>query len=245
MSQPRTYHRWVDTADLVSFQVTLKETELFIRAETDLRRKARRLVAKSRATLEKYIERRPDFLTALQPIEIEATAPNIVKEMAGAARLAGVGPMAAVAGAIAEYVGQELMDSSPELIIENGGDIFLRSSRERVVGIYAGQSPLTGRIGLVFRGEDTPLGICTSSGTVGHSLSYGQADAVVAVARSAILADAAATAIGNLITRPNDIPSGIEYAQGIEGLTGVVIIQGDKIGLWGQLKLCEIATAAA
>ena len=108
-----------------------------------------------------------------------------------------------------------------------------------MVGIYAGKSPLTGRIGLVIRGQDTPLGICTSSGTVGHSLSYGRADAVIAVARSTALADAAATAIGNLIINPEDIPAGIELAQGIDGLKGVVIIQGEKIGLWGKLKLCE------
>ncbi len=243
MSEPRTYHRWIDTGDLRPFYVTLKETELFIRAETNLKRPARRLVAKYRGVLGKYIERQPSFLTALQPIAVAETAPHIVKEMARAAQLTGVGPMAAVAGAIAEAVGRELLAYSREMIIENGGDIFLSSRRERVVGIYAGPSPLTGKIGLVFSGQDTPLGICTSSGTVGPSLSFGRADAVVAVAKSATLADAAATAIGNLIVQPGDIPAGIEYAQGIEGLTGVVIIQGDKIGLWGQLKLCEIETA--
>jgi ApbE superfamily uncharacterized protein (UPF0280 family) len=229
----------MDTADLVSFQVTLKETELFVRAGKNLRRQTVRLVAKYRDMLERYIRQQPVFLTALQPVTVADTAPDIVKEMAQAAQQTGVGPMAAVAGAIAEFVGQELLPSSPELIIENGGDIYLSSRRERVVGIYAGTSPLTGRIGLVCRGEDTPLGICTSSGTVGHSLSYGRADAVIAVSRSTALADAAATAIGNLIINPEDIPAGIEFAQGIDGLAGVVIIQGEKIGLWGDLQLCE------
>ncbi len=148
--------------------------------------------------------------------------------------------MASVAGAMAEFVGSDLLPFSPEIIVENGGDIYLKSLKERVVGIYAGKSPLTGRIGLVVRAEDTPLGICTSSGTVGHSLSYGRADAVVVLAKSATLADAAATAIGNLIVQSDDIPKGIEFARGINGLSGVLIIKDDNLGLWGGVKLCQL-----
>jgi ApbE superfamily uncharacterized protein (UPF0280 family) len=161
--------------------------------------------------------------------------------MARAASKAGVGPMAAVAGAIAEFVGHDLIALSPEIIIENGGDIFLASSRERTIGIYAGNSPLTGKIGLKISGAETPLGICTSSGTVGHSLSFGQADAVVILAKSATLADAAATAIGNLISQADDIPKGIERAQGIKGLKGVIIIKDDRLGLWGEVKISQLA----
>ena len=109
-----------------------------------------------------------------------------------------------------------------------------------MIGIYAGKSALNGRIGLEISGEETPLGICTSSGTVGHSLSYGKADAVIVVSSSTTLADAAATAIGNLIGQPSDIPNGIELAKGIGGLKGVVIIQDDKMGLWGEVKICQL-----
>jgi len=109
------------------------------------------------------------------------------------------------------------------------------------VGIYAGKVPLTGKIGLEIKGQDTPLGICTSSGTVGHSLSYGKADAVVVLSKSATLADAAATAIGNLIVQPGDIPNGLEFASSIEGLKGVMIIKEDKIGLWGEVEICQMA----
>ena len=150
--------------------------------------------------------------------------------------------MASVAGAINEFVGTELLAFAPEVIIENGGDIFLKSLRKRIIGIYAGKSPLTGKIGLEINGEDTPLGICTSSGTVGHSLSYGQADAVVVLSNSSALADAAATAIGNLIKQPDDIPSGIEFAKGIEELKGLLIIIDDKMGLWGEVNICQIST---
>ena len=239
MYEPRTYRHWVKDKDLVSFNVVVKETDLYIRATTNLKRKALRLVLKYRDALERYIERHPSFLTSLEPIAVGDDAPHIVSEMAEAATKAGVGPMASVAGAIAEFVGSQLLAFSPEIIIENGGDIYLRSLKKRLIGIYAGKSPLTGKIGLEIDGQDTPMGICTSSGTVGHSLSFGKADAVVVLSQSATLADAAATAIGNLIIQPSDIPGGIEFAQSIDGLKGVVIIKDDKVGLWGEVKICQ------
>jgi ApbE superfamily uncharacterized protein (UPF0280 family) len=159
--------------------------------------------------------------------------------MADSAAEAGVGPMAAVAGAIAEFVGNGLLEFSPEIIVENGGDVFLKSLKNRIVSIYAGESPLSEKIGLEIQPEETPLGICTSSGTVGHSLSYGQADAVVAVSKSTPLADAAATAIANLISKPDDIPKGIEFAESIRGLKGTVIIKGDRMGVWGDIKISQ------
>lgn len=241
MYQPRTYRHWVKDKDLVSFNVTIKETDLYIRAHSNLKRKALKLVLKYRQLLEGYIERHPTFLTSLEPIAVGDDAPRIVTEMAESAKKVGVGPMAAVAGAIAEFVGSQLLDSSPEIIVENGGDIYLKSHKERLIGIYAGKSPLTAKIGLEIRGQDTPMGICTSSGTVGHSLSFGKADAVIVLSQSAVLADAAATAIANLIVEPEDIPEGLEFARGIDGLRGVVIIQGDKMGLWGEVKIRQTA----
>lgn len=237
MYQPRSYRHWIKDKDLASFNVVVKETDLYIRASTNLKRKALRLVLKYREQLESYIGRHPAFLTSLEPLAVGDDAPHIVTEMAEAANKVGVGPMAAVAGAIAEFVGNELLDSSAEVIVENGGDIYLKSLSDRLIGIYAGKSPLSGNIALEIRGQDTPIGICTSSGTVGHSLSYGKADAVIVLSRSTALADAAATAIGNLINEPGDIPSGIEFARSIDGLSGLIIIKGDKIGLWGGVKI--------
>ena len=239
MYQPRSYRHWIKGKDLVPFNVTVEETDLYIRASTNLRTKALKLVLKYRDQLKRYIERHPTFLTSLTPLPVGDDASLIVKSMSASAEKVGVGPMAAVAGAIAEFVGIELLEFSPEIIIENGGDIFLKSLEKRVVGIYAGKSPLTGKIGIEINGEDTPLGICTSSGTVGHSLSFGNADAVVVLSPSATLADAAATAIGNMIKQPNDIPRGIEFTKGIEGLKGLLIIINDKVGFWGEVKLCQ------
>jgi ApbE superfamily uncharacterized protein (UPF0280 family) len=244
MYQPRTYRHWVKDKDLVAFNVTVNETDLYIRARSDLKRQAHKLVLKYRQMLEKYIERHPQFLTSLEPLAVTDDAPQIVAVMAEAAQKAGVGPMAAVAGAIAEAVGSELAAISPEVIVENGGDIYIKSSGKRLIGIYAGKSPLTGRVGLEIEGKDTPLGVCTSSGTVGHSLSLGKADAVIALSPSTALADAAATAIGNRILKPEDIPGGIEFARSIKGLKGVVIIQGERVGVWGEVKLGEMAVEA-
>ncbi len=238
MYEPRTYRHWIKSKDLVSFRVVVKETDLYVRASRNLKSKAFKLVTKYRDSLERYIERHPSFLTCLEPLPVSDDAPRIVKLMSESAGKVGVGPMASVAGAIAEFVGTELLAFSPEVIIENGGDIFLKSLGKRIVGIYAGKSPLTGKISLEIDGADTPLGICTSSGTVGHSLSFGKADAVVVLSQSAILADAAATAIGNLIKQSGDIPSGIEFAKGVEGLKGLLIIKDDKVGLWGEVKIC-------
>jgi len=241
MYEPRTYRHWVKDKGLVSFNITVKETDLCVCASRNLKSKTLKLVLKYRDILERYIERYPSFLTSLEPLPLNDDAPLMVKAMLAAARKSGVGPMASVAGAITEFVGTELAAFSPEVIIENGGDIYLKSLEKRIIGVYAGKSPLTGQIGLEIKGKDTPLGICTSSGTVGHSLSYGKADAVVVLSPSATLADAAATAIGNLIQQPDDIPSGIERAKNIVGLKGILIIIEDKLGLWGKIKICQLS----
>src|SRR3972149_6675538 len=196
---PVGYRRLVIGGDLFSFEVTVKETDLYVRAVRNLKTKTERLVRKYRSQVEGYIDRHPEFSRSLTPLRAAGDSPAIVKAMLEAGSRAGVGPMAAVAGAIAEFVGTELLRYSPEVIVENGGDIYLKSTKTRVVGIFAGDSPLSGKIGLEIVPEDTPIGICTSSGTVGHSLSLGKADAVVVLSPSATLADAAATATGNLV----------------------------------------------
>lgn len=237
MDQPRTYRNWIRDGDLISFHVAVKETDLYLRAKRNLREEALRAIVEYRTSLEQYIELHPQFLTAMEPIPVAEDAPQMVREMAEAAQRVGVGPMASVAGAIAERVGRELMKLSPEVIVENGGDIFLHIQRKRTVGVYAGDSPFSGGLALEIEPEGTPMGICTSSGTVGHSISLGRADAVIVLSQSTALADAAATATANTVKKVGDIPSGIAFARGILGLRGVVIIKDDRIGVWGQVKL--------
>jgi ApbE superfamily uncharacterized protein (UPF0280 family) len=219
----------------------VKETDLFIEAERDLTTEAINYVLKFREEIERYIEKNPDFRVALRPCKVDKEAPLIIKDMAYTSARVGVGPFASIAGVIAEYVGKSLLMHSSQVIVENGGDIFIKSSKERVVGIYAGSSPFNMRIGLKIKGEKTPLGICTSSGTVGHSLSFGEADAVVVISKSTPLADAAATYIGNHIKRKEDIFYGIKLAQRIKGIKGIIIIKDDNIGVWGKIiNLCQI-----
>ena len=241
MREPRFYRHWIKDCGLISFSVAVEQTDLYIRSQRNLKNKALNSVLKHRGSIEAYIGRHPLFLTTLDPYQAESEAPAIVKEMAKASQLAGVGPMAAVAGVISEAVGRDLLAFSPEVIVENGGDIFLKISEKRLVGIYAGQSSFTKKIALEIMPGETPLGIGTSSGTVGHSLSLGSADAVIGLASSAALADAAATAIGNMVKATDDIPKAIKQAQNIQGLSGVVIIIGDQMGVWGRVKIVPLS----
>jgi uncharacterized protein len=239
MYQPRTYRHWVKNKDLITFNVIVEESDCIISASSNLENKARKSIQKYRSILKKYISSHPIFLTTLEPFSVEKAAPKIIKAMAEESEKASVGPMASVAGAIAQFVGEELIQFSSEIIIENGGDIFLKSLKDRLIGIYAGNSPLSGKIGIEIAAKETPLGISTSSGTVGHSLSFGKADAVVVLANNSILSDAIATSIGNIIMTSSDIPHGIEHAQRIPGMKGIVIIKDEDMGLWGNIKVCR------
>jgi len=232
----------VTAKGLIPFTVMEKETDLFILAQKDLTEVAWSTVRRCRSELEAYIAKHARFGGALEPLPAEEDAPLLIKEMSVAAEAVGVGPMAAVAGAIAESVGRELLAYSDEVIVENGGDIFLKNTRRRSVGVHAGTSPFNGQIALEILPEETPLGICTSSGTVGHSFSYGRADAVIAISPSTALADATATAIANVVTSVDDIPAAIRKAQQLPGLRGIVVIKDQTMGIWGHVRLAQPTT---
>jgi ApbE superfamily uncharacterized protein (UPF0280 family) len=240
MYEKRTYRDLVKTDDLVKFEVVVKETDLLVRTERDLSAEARESVLRYRHQLETYIMLNPEFERSLVPVKDDLHVPEIIREMIRTSQLAHVGPMAAVAGAMAESVSKDLLKFSKEVIVENGGDIYLATSKERTVAIHAGKSPLSLKVGILIKPEETPLGICTSSGTVGHSLSFGKADAVCILSKSAALADAAATAVGNLVQEKRDIEKGLERGREIEGVLGTVIIVGEKIGVWGNITLTQL-----
>jgi ApbE superfamily uncharacterized protein (UPF0280 family) len=161
--------------------------------------------------------------------------------MALAGQRAGVGPMAAVAGAIAEWVGRALLSENEEVIVENGGDIFLKTGRPVTVGVFAGRSPLNMKIGLRVDSGSKPAAVCTSSGTFGHSLSRGSADAVCVQSASCALADAVATAAGNRVRTAGDITSAIDFVKSIDPLGGILIVKDDTVGMWGDLKVVPLA----
>ena len=238
--QPRTYRDSLKTSGLVSFTVTIKETDLFITASHIAEQVARTAVLNARFKIEQYIQNHPEFLSSLIPLPAGECAPDIIQDMLCAAAAASVGPMAAVAGAVAEYAGREILKQCDEVIVENGGDIFLQVNREITISVFAGSSPLSNRIGIQISPRTSPLGICTSSGTVGPSLSFGAADAVTIVSPSACLADAAATAVGNLVKSSTDIEKAIEAGKNIQNVAGILIIKDDQMGVWGNITLVSL-----
>lgn len=233
----RSYRKRVRSSGLVTFEVAVKETDLQISAEQKLEKETRDLVLESRHQIEGYIRRHPDFLTALEPYPEDSFAPPLVKEMIEHARAVGVGPMASVAGAIAGYVGKRLLEKSNQVIVENGGDLFVKASRPVTVSVFAGSSPLSEKIGLVIPPRLMPLGVASSSATVGHSLSLGKADAGCILSSSAALADAAATALCNRIQGPKDLKRIDEWAGSVKGILGVLVVLGDRMATWGQIEL--------
>jgi ApbE superfamily uncharacterized protein (UPF0280 family) len=241
----RFYRQSYRQVDLIHFQASVAETDLYIgvrkgQYSRELAAYAEKTIRDVRRPLEEYIQRDPGFLKALAPHALLPGAPEIVRIMAEAAGMADVGPMAAVAGAIAEAVGKCLAKRSRDVIVENGGDIFLSSASIRRVGIFAGESALSNRLALEIRPNETPLGICTSSGKVGPSLSFGKTDAVVILSHSAALADAVATACGNIVQTAGDLEKALDLAAGIAGVTGAVIIIGEHLAARGNVRLVPV-----
>ena len=234
------YRRRVEPAGLRSFTVRIGESDLHVSASRELPGLARRELSAARAALEGRIAAHPEFRTALEPLPDDPAAPPLVREMLAAAAAAGVGPMAAVAGAMAQAVGRALLAQCREVIVENGGDIFMAGGEERVAAIFAGDSPLSMKLGLRLGPCPAGCGLATSSGTVGPSLSYGKADAAVAFAPDAALADAAATAIGNRVKTADDLAAAMEFAEGIAGLSGALAIIGENLAAWGEMELVEL-----
>lgn len=239
----RTYRRFAAAGvTRIPFQARVDTTDLYLRADRDLAREAGEAALRFRGEVEAHIAAVPAFATTLKPLEPPAGPLSlVVGAMYAAGRAAGVGPMAAVAGAIAGAVGRELRRRSREVLVENGGDLFLDLAQDAVVGIFAGASPFTGRLGLRVPAQDSPLGICTSSGTVGPSLSYGRADAATAIAADPALADAVATALGNRIHAPEDLQAAVEWAQTVPGVRGALAILGDRLAAAGEVELVELA----
>ena len=238
--EERKYRNLIEGKDLIPFQVKEEESDLCIRANRELSFYTRQVLLNFRRQIENYIDNYPLFKSTLLPYPQDDKAPEIIISMIQTASRCGVGPMASVAGAIAEFVGKELLNYSSEVIIENGGDIFIKSNKIRKVNIFAGRSPLSQKIILKIKAQKNYVGVCTSSGTVGPSLSFGKADAVTVISNSVLLADAAATAVGNIINTRKDIEQGLIYAQKIKGVKGVVIIKDDKMGLWGNINFTVV-----
>jgi uncharacterized protein len=238
--EPRTYRDFGPSDRFTTFRVVVETSDLYVKAHGQLEAETERLVRECRSQMEDAITRRREFLTSLVPVEEhEADAP-IVARMIRAGRKAGTGPMAGVAAAVAEYVGHTLLERSSEVIVENGGDLFLKVDHPIVVGIFAGKSVFSNRLGIRVGPTPIALGLCTSSATVGPSLSLGKADAATIVSRDAILADAVATGLGNRVSTAQDLQAAVEWALTVPGVDGALAILGDKMAAAGELELVPL-----
>ena len=239
MHEKRFYRNYIKIDEFINFTVVDKESDLHISAKSNLEKECKKYLEKYRDDIRDYGDKHTNFYESLVPIKVTDEV-EIVKNMAMASAKVNVGPMASVAGAISQYVGLDLLRHVDEIIVENGGDIFIKTNKKRKILIYAGDSPFSEKIALSISAEDTPLGICTSAGTIGHSFSFGNADAVVVLSKDTLLADATATAIGNIIKSKDDISKGIEFGKNIEGIEGVLIIIKDSMGAWGKIELVRV-----
>jgi len=198
-----------------------------------------------RKKLEEYVRTHPKFLYSLRPVPTKE-GPTVVRLMADAAEKANVGPMAAVAGVLADLAVKDMaLNGSDVAVIENGGEVSAISNRPIDVALSAGDSPLSRTFG--FRLKDFPIGVATSSGLFSHALSFGEAEAVTIFSTNAGLADAAATAVGNLIkgkNRHGAINRGIKKALSIQGVEGVLIIYRGMVGQAGRIpQIIKVSTA--
>lgn len=234
----RTYRRC--RPGYFCFRVAVGETDLWLETSRECQAEVEKLVRKFRRELRAYISRYPAFLSTLEPWPSDPGAPELVQRMIAAAAKTGVGPMAAVAGAIAEMLGQALLaEGVEEFFIENGGDLYFTRVKPRLVAVYAGSSPFSWRLGLKIP-PGQPLSVCTSSGTVGHSFSMGRADAAVVLSADGALADAAATAAANRIQGPADLKKTAEYIGSIPGVAGVLLIYGKTLAARGDIELVDL-----
>lgn len=193
-------------------------------------------IVRQRALLEQYIDGHHAFGSSFKPVVLHDNAPEVAKRMAAAARIVGVGPMAAVAGAMAQLAAEAgLAAGAEEAIVENGGDIYLSSPRKVVVGLYAGETPIADRLAFAIQPHEMPLSICSSSSRMGHSVSFGDCDLATVVADDASLADAAATEAANSVKRAEDLDRTLDAIGKFAGIRGLLLVKGDRIGLIGAL----------
>jgi len=242
--EERTYRSQFNTERFKGFEVKHLETDLWIGVDPEsfgemMKQVALDKIKNLRELFDDYIQKEPFFKKSLKPFQPSEIAPVNAFEMAEAAEKAGVGPMAAVAGLFAREVGETLRKNFPvkELLIENGGDIYVLLKNELVLSVFAGESILSERIGLVIPAAEEAFGICTSAGTVGPSLSFGKADAVVVVCKDILLADALATALGNQVKSPGHVEKVINKAEKYPEIESLLIICEDQVGIKGENEI--------
>lgn len=244
VSEPRWYREQMNSKRFKPFTVKYLETDLWIGIDENsylhsIKKFCLEKIRLYRQQLDNYILINKYFKTSFVPLPFDPSAPEIARDMMLKSQNSSVGPMACVAGAFSDFLGREIIENfnPAELIIENGGDVFILSREDMKVAVYAGKSPLSGKIGINIPSEYTPLGVCTSSATVGPSVSLGKTDATMVVCSSAALADGYASFFGNQVSSPSDIDKVINSAKNVPKIISAIIVCQDKFGICGKLKL--------
>lgn len=235
MYEERAYRTYCSTS-LKEFQIVDQESDLSI-FYSDKIENVDLVLEGARKIIKDQIETEKEFQSSLLPLLPLENDADLIKHMKKCSMTCGVGPMASVAGAVAQYLADQLGPSNSDLIIENGGDVFIKTTVVRNILIHAGDSKLSDLLSIEIEPDQSPIGICTSSGKMGHSLSFGQADAVVVVSHDILLADSLATAIGNIMQSASDINKGLSIARKIKNIIGIVIIIDNTVGVWGDITL--------
>lgn len=220
-------------------ELRVKDAVIVIVADRFDLEQVKSYILEQRLVLERYIEQDPFFQTTYEPLLCKVDAPEIVKLMCSAGETAGIGPMSAVAGTVSYLTAKYLLENGSKwAVVENGGDIAMKVDEPYTIGLYAGESGPR-NVGLQIQPTDGILGICTSSGTVGHSVSLGVSDAATVISYDIPLADSCATLLGNQVKERNPTDEQMDsYLDSIKdkpGIQGALLMVGEKIAMWGEL----------
>jgi len=239
MYEERFYRYWA-TNRLKRTEVVVDETDLLILADTDLDKEyIKKQVVFYRSQISSCIKQYPDFAVSLTALPHKDLPCEIVKFMAENSAKVDVGPMASVAGAIAEFIGWDLKKFCSNIIVENGGDIFAFVDFDLKIGLYAGRDNPVNNMAFIVNRRDYAFGLCSSSSKLGHSLSFGNADLSVVLAKNTAFADALATKLANMVKSPNDISRVVDWAKSFSETEAVLLAAGDKIGIWGDIEIAD------
>lgn len=238
----RTY-RAAQGSNRCSFAVSCSTSDLWIAVDRhsyseQMPRFAFETIRALRSQMEHYLDSDSAYLRSLVPCDPHEGACPVFDRMSRVSHVTGVGPMAGVAGACAEYVAEALTDrfACSEVVVENGGDIYARFAEPFDVRLFAGGSPLSDKIGVRLPVDLSPAGICTSSGTVGPSLSFGCADAVMIVCGDVVLADSYATAFANSVRSIDDVERVADLIADCNDVVAAMVVKDDRIGIVGSLE---------
>jgi ApbE superfamily uncharacterized protein (UPF0280 family) len=233
------YRNKISSRQKYNWRILYKYSDIFVSSDRDVSSKLKKLTKEIYSVLESHMKEDPSFKKSLSPVESKPQYHYVIKTMCAKSALFNVGPMAAVAGAVCDFIASGLDSFCRCLIIENGGDVYIKSDKDIDVGVYLRNRHFADKIYLRIKADDMPCGLCSSSGSFGHSLSMGKSDLVTILAESTISADLAATSVANNINSPKDILKTINSYKTIKGIKGILIIKDDKLGIWGNIELME------